>query len=125
MKHTITNEQIDQMKKLKVEGKGTYQIAKQLGLTYMNVAYYTDNYKDKIAKSNKARSMLERARKIATEQYGGGIDVSALSDKPTMIEEAERWEFKIAIGEKEPREEKYLNLFKHKSKYVFEIVDKE
>ena len=56
MKQTITQEQLKAMRELKSEGLGIYSIAKRLNLTYVKVAYYIGDYKQKIITLNKANS---------------------------------------------------------------------
>lgn len=56
MKRTITQEQLKAMCELRDEGLGIYAIAKRLNLTYVKVAYYIGDYKQKIIALNKANS---------------------------------------------------------------------
>ena len=44
------------MRELRDEGLGIYAIAKRLNLTYVKVAYYIGDYKQKIIALNKANS---------------------------------------------------------------------
>lgn len=130
MKQKITQEQIEEMKKLKAEGKGIYQIAKTMKLTYVAVAYYVGDYKQKLANHLKTKRMLGYAREIAMKEYKSA-DIIALEGTPTDLGNGyERWEFKVFIGEAEPREEKYINIIKKigrtkKSELKHEIVNKE
>ena len=125
----ITKEQIAEMKKLKAEGLGIYNIAKKMGLKYLTVAYYIGDYKQKMANLSKSKRMLEHARNIAIKDYGSAY-VVPLTGTPTVLADgAERWEFKVFIGEDEPREEKYINIIRAKSARIkeskCEIIDKE
>lgn len=129
MKRTITNEQIGEMKKLKAEGLGIYKIAKKLGLKYMVVAYYVGDYKQKLANHLKTNRLLEYVRDIAMKEYKSA-DVIALEGTPTISDGYERWEFKVFIGENEPREEKYINIIKKvgrikKTELKHEVIEKE
>lgn len=56
MKQTITQAQLKAMRELRDDGLGIYAIAKRLNLTYVKVAYYIGDYKQKIIALNKANS---------------------------------------------------------------------
>ena len=125
----ITKEQIEEMNKLKAEGKGIYQIAKKMGLKYLKVAYYIGDYKQKITNFSNSKRMLEHARNIAMKEYESAY-IIPLTGTPTILEDGtERWEFKVFIGESEPRTEKYINIIKAKNARMkeskWEIIDKE
>jgi hypothetical protein len=127
----ITKEQINEMKKLKAEGKGIYQIAKKMGLKYLTVAYYIGGYKQKITNLTKSKRMLNYAQDIVRTKYDYiYTSVVPLKGTPTDLGNGmERWEYKIFIGEDEPRTEEYINIIKAKNARMkeskYEIIDKE
>ena len=126
----ITDEQIEEMKKLKSDGLGIYKIAKNMGLAYITVAYYIGDYKQRLARLSVSKKLLKYAIGIATKEYNSS-NVIALEGTPTALGNGyERWEFKVFIGESEPRTEKYINIIKSidktkKSELKYEIIDKE
>ncbi|MEM3858683.1 MAG: hypothetical protein QW478_04675 [Candidatus Micrarchaeaceae archaeon] len=118
----MEQEKIDEMKKLKAEGRSIAEIARRMNMPYVKVAYYVGDYKQKIIMANKARHMLKIAIGIASEKLGT-TNVHALEGTPTILEGGiERWEFKAFIGDSEPYVEKYINII---NKRKYEIVDKE
>jgi IS30 family transposase len=71
MKQKLTKEQIELIKKLKEEGKTTYEIAKQFNVCQNTIMYWTSN-RDKQIKRNSDRiknMSKEERHKIYLKQY--------------------------------------------------------
>jgi IS30 family transposase len=71
MKKNLTKEQIELIKKLKEEGKTTYEIAKQFNVCQNTIMYWTSN-RDKQIKRNSDRiknMSKEERHKIYLKQY--------------------------------------------------------
>lgn len=71
MKQKLTKEQIELIKKLKEEGKTTYELAKQFNVCQNTIMYWTSN-RDKQIKRNSERiknMSKEERHKIYLKQY--------------------------------------------------------
>jgi hypothetical protein len=84
-------------------------------------------YKTKMTKLAKSKRMLKYAEDIIEKKYDCIYTaIIPLKKTPTDLGDGiERWEFKVFIGEDEPRKEEYINIIAKASELKYEIIEKE